>query len=206
MRHGHVCSVMSDSLWPPRTVAHQALCPGDSPGKNTGVGCHALLQGSSWSRDQTSIFCSSCIAGRFFSTTWEDWIIPYIFYSFSSTTPLNFGKKAVLLSLSYALFLLPPFFNCFLQFNHYYLVPLPQSSMFLWLEQKADTVQQFGTHEWNLASNTPAVKPQTHAHHWNWSHICLFSIWGCHPNSHLNNNYLLTCLFTIIVTSQYSRD
>ena len=23
------------------------LCPGDSPGKNTGVGCHALLQGSS---------------------------------------------------------------------------------------------------------------------------------------------------------------
>ena len=28
-------------LW---TVAHQAP-PWDSPGKNTGVGCHALLQG-----------------------------------------------------------------------------------------------------------------------------------------------------------------
>ena len=29
-----------------RTVAHQApLCPRDSPGRNTGVGCHALLQG-----------------------------------------------------------------------------------------------------------------------------------------------------------------
>ena len=26
------------------TVA-QLLCPGDSPGKNTGVGCHFLLQG-----------------------------------------------------------------------------------------------------------------------------------------------------------------
>ena len=26
-------------------VAHQAPCPGDSPGKNTGVGCHFLLQG-----------------------------------------------------------------------------------------------------------------------------------------------------------------
>ena len=25
-------------------IAHQALCPWDSPGKNTGVGCHALLQ------------------------------------------------------------------------------------------------------------------------------------------------------------------
>ena len=30
------------TLW---TVAHQAPCLWDSPGKNTGVGCHALLQG-----------------------------------------------------------------------------------------------------------------------------------------------------------------
>ena len=30
------------TLW---TVAHQALCPGSSLGKNTGVGCHFLLQG-----------------------------------------------------------------------------------------------------------------------------------------------------------------
>ena len=29
----------------PWTVACQALCPWDSPGKNTGVGCHSLLQG-----------------------------------------------------------------------------------------------------------------------------------------------------------------
>ena len=28
----------------PRTAAHQASCPWDSPGKNTGVGCHFLLQ------------------------------------------------------------------------------------------------------------------------------------------------------------------
>ena len=38
-------SAMSDSsqprgLWPARL-----LCPWDSPGKNTGVGCHALLPG-----------------------------------------------------------------------------------------------------------------------------------------------------------------
>ena len=37
------CSVGSDSLWPPWTVAHQLLCPRDSPGKNTGVGCHFLI-------------------------------------------------------------------------------------------------------------------------------------------------------------------
>ena len=29
----------------PRTVAHQAPCPRDAPGKNTGVGCHSLLHG-----------------------------------------------------------------------------------------------------------------------------------------------------------------
>ena len=30
------------TLW---TVAHQPLCPWDSPGKNTGVGSHSVLQG-----------------------------------------------------------------------------------------------------------------------------------------------------------------
>ena len=29
----------------PWTAARQLLCPWDSPGKNTGMGCHALLQG-----------------------------------------------------------------------------------------------------------------------------------------------------------------
>ena len=38
-----VAAVVSDSTTP-RTVAHQAPL-WDSPGKNTGVGCHALLQG-----------------------------------------------------------------------------------------------------------------------------------------------------------------
>ena len=28
----------------PQTAAHQTPCPWDSPGKNTGVGCHFLLQ------------------------------------------------------------------------------------------------------------------------------------------------------------------
>ena len=37
-----VTSVISNSLWPLRL-----LCPWDSPGKNTGLGCHPLLQGAS---------------------------------------------------------------------------------------------------------------------------------------------------------------
>ena len=36
---------MSDSLRPHGLQPTRLLCPWDSPGKNTGVGCHALLQG-----------------------------------------------------------------------------------------------------------------------------------------------------------------
>ena len=59
-------SVMSNfwglhCMWPVRL-----LDPWDSPGKNTGVGCHSLLQGSSWPRAQTQF---SCIADKFI-TVW----------------------------------------------------------------------------------------------------------------------------------------
>ena len=45
----YLCSfamVMSDSLRSYRLWPSRLLCPWDSPGKNTGVGCHALLQGN----------------------------------------------------------------------------------------------------------------------------------------------------------------
>ena len=35
---------MSDSVWPHRRQPTRCSCPWDSPGKNTGVGCHFLLQ------------------------------------------------------------------------------------------------------------------------------------------------------------------
>ena len=38
------CSVMSDSLSPYELSPSRLLCPWDFPGKNTGVGCHFLLQ------------------------------------------------------------------------------------------------------------------------------------------------------------------
>ena len=38
-------SVVSDSLQPHVLQPARLLCPWDSPGKNTGMGCHALLQG-----------------------------------------------------------------------------------------------------------------------------------------------------------------
>ena len=40
-----VTSVMSNSLQPHELQPSMLLCPWDSPDRNTGVGCHALLQG-----------------------------------------------------------------------------------------------------------------------------------------------------------------
>ena len=60
------CSVVSDSLRPHSLEPARLLCPWKYPGKNTGVGSHFLLQGSSWPRDLTHV---SHIAGRFF-TIW----------------------------------------------------------------------------------------------------------------------------------------
>ena len=39
-----VTSVVSDSVWPHRRQPTRLCRPWDSPGKNTGVGCHFLLQ------------------------------------------------------------------------------------------------------------------------------------------------------------------
>ena len=44
-KHMHVCSVVSNSLWPHGLQPARLLCPWNFPGKNIGVGCHALFQG-----------------------------------------------------------------------------------------------------------------------------------------------------------------
>ena len=52
------CSVMSEAVdcSPPGSSVHK-----DSPGKNTGVGCHFLLQGIFRPRDRTRVSYVSCI-------------------------------------------------------------------------------------------------------------------------------------------------
>ena len=50
---------------PPGSSVH-----GDSPGENTGMGCHALLQGIFWTQGSTPhLFMSPELAGRFFTTS-----------------------------------------------------------------------------------------------------------------------------------------
>ena len=65
------CSVMSNTLWPRGLQVPvqptRLLCPWNSPGTNTGVGCHFHLQGNlPWPRDLSQVVH---IAGRFF-TNW----------------------------------------------------------------------------------------------------------------------------------------
>ena len=64
-------SVVPDALWSHGlSLSTRLLCPWNSSGKNTGMGCHFLpqgiflTQGSSWPRDRSWV---SCIAGRFFA-------------------------------------------------------------------------------------------------------------------------------------------
>ena len=74
---GYVCLVVQPCLtlynpmdWsPPGSSVH-----GDSPGKNTGVDCHALLQGIFPTQGSNQV---SCIAGRFF-TVWVTREAPYM--------------------------------------------------------------------------------------------------------------------------------
>ena len=65
---------MSDSLQPCGLQPARLLCAWGSPGKNTGVGYHALFQGIFLIQGlNPRLFMSPALAGRFFTTssTWE---------------------------------------------------------------------------------------------------------------------------------------
>ena len=55
------------------TIAPRLLCPWNSPDKNTGVGCHAFLQGLFLTQGSNPSLKTSQLAGGLFttSTTWE---------------------------------------------------------------------------------------------------------------------------------------
>ena len=66
--------LVSDSLQPYGLQPARLLCPWDFPGKNTGVGCHALLRGIFLTQGVEPVsLASPALAGGFFTTraTWE---------------------------------------------------------------------------------------------------------------------------------------
>ena len=69
------------------------LCPWDSPGKNTGVGCHALLQGIFPTQGlNLHSLMSPALSGRFFTTS-TTWIFMYpmldLFLPFQTLFPIS---------------------------------------------------------------------------------------------------------------------
>ena len=73
-QHHHLCAQSCPALWLCGLWPARLLCPWDSPGKNTGVGCHFLLQGDppNLGIKPVSLVCPA-LAGGFFTTgaTWE---------------------------------------------------------------------------------------------------------------------------------------
>ena len=79
--HSHVmlsyssCVRLFVTLWSvaPTSPCPRLLCPWDSPGKNTGVGCHVLPQGIFLTQKLNPCLMCSVLAGGFLttSTTWE---------------------------------------------------------------------------------------------------------------------------------------
>ena len=67
---------MSDSLRPHGLQPDRLLCPWDSPGKNTGVGCHFLLQGIVPIQGLNPHLLSLLHwqAGSLTTSTWEAWV------------------------------------------------------------------------------------------------------------------------------------
>ena len=73
MRNAGVCvgghSVISNSLQPHGLTPTRFLCPWNFPGKNTGVGCHFLLQGNLPHPGTESKFLASpALAGGFLNS------------------------------------------------------------------------------------------------------------------------------------------
>ena len=64
----HVSAVLSRSARPHGLQPARLLCPWDSPSKNTGEGCHFLLQGNFPTQGLNVHFLGPELAGRFFTT------------------------------------------------------------------------------------------------------------------------------------------
>jgi len=120
-----VCSVVSDSLQPRGLKPTRLLCPWSFPGKNTGVGCHFLIQGIFPIRGSNPHLLSllHCRQILYHSTTWEAFLLKS---SSSDTSEHTLCDYACLLSVtalkySYAIVILKNiYFASFL----FQLIPL----------------------------------------------------------------------------------
>ena len=68
--------ILPNQLSIPTVFPQYILCPWNFPGKNTGVGCHLLLQGIFPTQESKPyLLCFLALAGRFFTTVLPGWYI-----------------------------------------------------------------------------------------------------------------------------------
>ena len=90
---GSAGSVKFNSLRTHELQPSRPLCPWDSPGKNSRVGCHFLLQGIFLIQEcELKSFASLALAGRFFPR----WAILQLSKSHSSSTDSCFSHRFLL--------------------------------------------------------------------------------------------------------------
>ena len=91
-------SPLSNSLQPHGLQSARLFCPWGPPGKNTGTGCHFLLQGNLPNPGIEPVSpAASALAGRFLttSTTWEAPSILSLFHTLQKKKKIT-GLSAVL--------------------------------------------------------------------------------------------------------------
>ena len=130
---------------PPGSSVH-----GDSPGKNTGVGCHALLQTIFLTQGSISGVMSAAQVGRFFttSTAWEahfphylfilhriNSVLSYVQHGFSSTVSLFPSLKSLPISPSFHIISLKFLFKLIYLF--YVCFPI----LYMWFPEKLHIVE-----------------------------------------------------------------
>ena len=88
------CMLSRVCLWSHGLQPARLLCTWDSPGRNTGEDCHALLSGIFLTQGSEPCLTSPVLAGRFFTTiaTWSDTIdVINLFLLLYSVKRLNWG-------------------------------------------------------------------------------------------------------------------
>ena len=90
----HVCSVVSDSLWPHGLGSARLLCPWNFPGKNTEVDCHFLLQGIFLTQG-LNLNLLHWQADPLHWATWEVACKTLILYPLNDNSPFHLGSLPV---------------------------------------------------------------------------------------------------------------
>ena len=138
---------MSDSLWPHVVWPTRLLCPWDSPGKNTGVGCHSFIRGifPTQRLNLGLLYCRQILYGLSHTVRKIQSVAMDINYSTLSTTltsicwvlPVLEGGRCLLSNRKYNWLFAPSYCTDSQQWSVRSASPIPQSHLEPWVAASA---------------------------------------------------------------------